>query len=335
MAQNRRLQGVKRRQERVTAKSVVFTIAVALVLCGTLFVFINDTFLKLDGMPSVYDILCVMGIAKKPLVKTQVSGEATVHFIDVGQGDSELIVTEKYTVLIDSGEDSTVSEVIGYIHSLGITKLDYVIATHPHSDHIGGMYEILERFDVGRFIMPQIDEDYEPVSTCYDKMLDVIEKKNINAAYANAGEVIFLGEGASLEILAPVRNDYENLNDYSVTARLVFGNTSFLFTGDIEALAESDIIQSGAKLASDVIKVPHHGSTTSSSKEFLFAVRPKYAVIEVGLQNDFGHPKTEVLRRYKSLGCEIYTTAESGDIVFVSDGNEITVVTEKSREEAA
>ncbi|MGN0650142.1 MAG: ComEC/Rec2 family competence protein [Oscillospiraceae bacterium] len=334
MAQNRRLQGVKRRQERVTAKSVIFTVVVALVLCGTLFVFINDTFMKLDGIPSVYDILCVMGIAKKPLVKTQVSGEATVHFIDVGQGDCELIVTEKYTVLIDSGEDSSVTEVIGYIHSLGITKLDYVIATHPHSDHIGGMYEILERFDVGRFIMPEIDEDYEPNTVSYEKMLDVIEKKNINASYANAGEVIFLGEGSALEIIAPVRNDYEALNNYSVTAKLIFGNTSFLFTGDIEALAESDIIQSVTNVNCDVIKVPHHGSSTSSSKEFLLAARPKYAVIEVGLQNDFGHPKTEVLRRYKSLGCTIYTTAESGDIVFVSDGSEITVVTEKGSEAA-
>lgn len=335
MAQNRRRQGVKRRQERVTVKSVVFTAAVALVLCVTLFIFINDTFLRLDGIPTVYDVLCVLGIAKKPLVKTQVSGEATVHFIDVGQGDSELIVTEKYTVLIDCGEENEVTEVIGYIHSLGITKLDYVIATHPHSDHMGGMHEILERFDVGRFIMPEIDEDYEPITAAYEKMLDVIEKKNINASYANAGELIFLGEGASLEILAPVRNDYDNLNNYSVAARLVYGNTSFLFTGDIEALAESDILQSGANVDSDVIKVPHHGSTTSSSKEFLYAVSPRYAVIEVGLQNDFGHPKTEVLRRYRSIDCEVFTTAESGDIVFVTDGSEITIVTENGEEEAA
>lgn len=335
MPQNRRRQGVKRRQERVTANSVVFTVVVALVLCFTLFIFINDTFLRLDGIPSVYDVLCVMGIAKKPLVKTQVSGEATVHFIDVGQGDCELIVTEKYTLLIDCGEDSTVSEVIGYIHSLGITKLDYVIATHPHSDHMGGMYEILERFNVGRFIMPEIDEDYEPVTVVYDKMLDVIEKKSINASYANAGEVIFLGEGASLEIIAPVRSDYDNLNNFSVAARLVFGNTSFLFTGDIEALAESDILQSGTNVDSDVIKVPHHGSTSSSSKEFLNAVSPEYAVIEVGLDNDFGHPKSEILRRYKSMECEVFTTAESGDIVFVTDGTEITVVTENGGEEAA
>lgn len=334
MAQNRRRTAAKK-PEKLTVKSVVFTVTVAVLLCASLFMLINDAFLHLDGVPSVYEVMRVLGIAKQPMVKTQVSGEATVHFIDVGQGDSELIVTEQYTVLIDCGEESEVTEVIGYIQSLDITRLDYVIATHPHSDHMGGMYRILDAFDIGRFIMPEIDEDYEPNTKAYEKMLDVLEKKNINATYANVGEVIFLGGGASLEILAPVRNDYDNLNNYSVTAKLVYGNTSFLFTGDIEALAESNILDSGANVDADVIKVPHHGSNTSSSKEFLQAVSPKYAVIEVGVDNSYGHPKTAVLRRYKNIDCEILSTAESGDIVFVTNGTDLQIVTENGGENAA
>ena len=163
----------------------------------------------------------------------------------------------------------------------------------------------------------------------FEDMLDTIDRRGITAEYSRLGRTLDLGNGAVLEFLAPVHDDYTNLNNYSITCRLVHGNKSFLFTGDIERAAESDILNSGKYIRSDVLKVGHHGSTSSSTPAFIEAVSPKYAVIEVGEGNSYGHPKTEVVNRLLSHGCSIYTTMDNGNIVFTCDGENFRIYTDQ------
>lgn len=312
--------------EEVTGKSLVITIVVFILALLAVFIFLNDNVLKLDGLPTTRQILRGLGFGSSPYVET-VDGEISVHFIDVGQGDSELIVAQGYNVLIDCGERDRGADIIRYLKYLGIEKLDYVILTHPHSDHIGGAYSLLSEIEVERLIMPFIPDDVLPETVAYNNLLDGIEEYEILCSYANAGEQIFLGTGTYLEILAPLYDDYEDLNNYSIVAKLVHGENSFLFTGDIEEDAEIDILEAECDVSADVLKVAHHGSNTSSSTDFLDAVSPKYAVISAGSDNSYGHPHVGTLARLKAIDCEFYVTMECGNIVFVSDGEKLEVYT--------
>lgn len=263
------------------------------------------------------------------------SGDVTVHFIDVGQADCALIVTPESTVLIDSGEKGTVSAVISYIEKRGITRLDYVIGTHPHSDHMGAMAEILTAFEIGEFIMPEVAEDSVPTTAFYGKLLDVIENQSINAVYAETGRTISLCEGAELRIIGPLDSGYASLNDYSIIAKLVCGEVSFLFTGDMENLTESELLANGTDVSADILKVGHHGSSSSSGSEFIAAVSPSFAVISVGQNNSYGHPSQSVLDRLADFGCKILSTLDCGDIVFATDGITIDYAVEIELESAA
>lgn len=255
-------------------------------------------------------------------------GEAAVHFIDVGQGDSELIVSGDTVILIDSGEYVESSRVYSYIDSLGIKEIDYIIATHPHSDHIGGLYRIVEKFNVKNVIMPDIKDELIPLTSSYINLIEAIEKYNVKLKIMESGESIDFGADGKLDIIAPVK-DYDDLNNYSIVAKFTHKQNSFLFTGDIENLAEYDIVESGADLSADVLKVAHHGSSTSSLKVFVQAVSPDYAAIEVGRDNDYHHPHTETISLLKKLGVTIYRTDTHGDITFISDGASLRVVTDK------
>jgi len=250
-----------------------------------------------------------------------------VHFIDVGQGDSTLIVTEEKIVLIDSGETEYDGVVKEYIKNLGITKIDIVIGTHPHSDHIGSMSKVVDGVDVSEIILPKMTKDMIPATKCYNDLLESADKKEAKVRFVRAGERLKLSEGCIIDILAPV-SDYDDLNNYSITCKLVHGENSFLFTGDIETSAEYDIVESGADLSVDVLKVPHHGSATSSSYKFLKEVRPTYAVFHVGSPNDYGHPNENIYDRYKEFGCKRYRTDVNGNIVFKSDGTKLSIETE-------
>lgn len=266
---------------------------------------------------------------------SELSGDITVHFIDVGQADCALIVTPESTVLIDSGERGTASEVISYIEQCGVERLDYVIGTHPHSDHIGAMAEILTAFEIGEFIMPEVEENSLSSAVFYSNMLDVIEDKGINAAYSEAGRIISLCDGAELVVIGPLQGEYSDLNDYSVVTKLICGGISFLFTGDIEQPAEAALLENGADLSADILKVGHHGSSSSSSSDFIAAVNPQFAVISVGRENSYGHPAPLVLERLESFGCNILATAECGNIVFATDGVTVGYATEREPEGAA
>lgn len=320
------------RKSRKSAKKLLETAASAAllaILTFALVVFVNEKFIRWDFIPSSADIVHFFGGGGTPYVKP-LDDEAAVYFIDVGQGDCELIRTKNCNILIDCGEEENADEVIGFIRYSGVERLDYVIATHPHSDHIGGMYRILESFDVGTVIIPKIPRDIAPNTLFYSKMLNTIKNRGINREYSAAGKIYTLGENASLEIIAPLYDEYEELNNFSIVARLTHGANTFLFTGDAESLAELDILDNGIDVSADVLKVAHHGSAGANSKAYLEKVRPKIAVIGVGSDNSYGHPHKEVLKRLAQVGCdEIYTTAADGNVVIISDGASLRVRTEE------
>lgn len=330
---SRRQKRKERKQRKDLAKNICYIIFV-LLFVAILFLIFNEHYLHIEGVPTITELMEDAGFIKRPKVHVE-QDEIAVHFIDVGQGDCALIKTSDKNVLIDCGEDSEAANVISYLKSFGVTKLDYVIATHPHSDHMGGMYRILSSFDVGEVIIPEVSENLTPTTEYYEKFLDVIEERNIGAFFAIQGQKFQLCEGTTLEILGPLGSDYDDLNNFSVVAKLTSGNYSFLFTGDMETASEEKLMEYWINVRADVLKVAHHGSSSSSSTAFLKRISPEYAVISVGEGNSYGHPTSEVLKRLKYFDCEILTTMDKGDIVFITDGNELKYVTTNSGEDAA
>jgi len=307
------------RSPRALNKKISLAAAVLLlIIAGAIIAFSHGR----DG------VFTALGLKKPPVaaIPEEDDGNLYVHFIDVGQGDCELIVSGGKAVLIDCGEKKYAEYVISYIKSLKITKLDCIIATHPHSDHIGGMEAIIDEFKPDVLYMPQVREDVTPTTSAFVRMLDAIERNEAERLYARDGAVIDYGFWR-LEFIAPVFNTYDNLNDYSVVVKAVCGENSFLFTGDIESSAEKDILDSGADISADVLKVAHHGSLTSSSARFLKAVGGDFAVIEVGAGNGYGHPNDGTVKRLEENGYEICRTDVFGDIVFVSDSYGINIYT--------
>lgn len=302
---------------------VIVTAVVLLVLFSAFFC-LNDRFFKLEGMPTWADLF--QSSEQMPIAE-EISGDTAVHYIDVGQGDCQLIKSGKSAALIDCGEKDYFSQVINYIKSTGVERLDYVIITHPHSDHAGGMSYILDEFDIGTVIMPNLPDSMVPVTSTYTRLIKTIDRNEISLEYAEAGKEYPLGEG-TFTLYSPL-GDYENLNNYSVSARFVYKNSSFLFTGDIESEAETDILYSNADISADVLKVAHHGSSTSSQKAFLEAVNPKYAVIGVGSPNDYGHPDSKTLKRINNMDIIVYRTDMHGHTVFYTDGDYYKIVTQK------
>lgn len=263
-----------------------------------------------------------------PGAGTAVKGEVRVHFMDVGQGDSMLIEGNGESVLIDAGENDKGDEVLAYLAQAGIEKLDFAVGTHPHSDHIGGMDTVIEGIPVGKLLMPDVPDSIVPTTRTYLSMLDAAEEQGTETLFAYPGDTYTVC-GGLLSVLGPVE-DYKDLNNESLVMRFDFGETSFLFTGDQEADAEEDLLDSGADVSADVLKVGHHGSSTSTSKAFFDAVSPSIAVIECGEGNDYGHPHREIRELLEDAGIEVYRTDLNGSIVVSSDGKALTVQTEKA-----
>jgi competence protein ComEC len=244
--------------------------------------------------------------------------ELRVSFIDVGQGDSEFIeLPNGETMLIDAGTNETGKNVVDYIKSLGYTSINYVVGTHPHEDHIGGLDDVIKTFDIGSIYMPKITAD----TKTFEDVLDAAESKNLMINTAKSGVSIMDTEDLSVKFLAPTLDSYENTNDYSAVVKVVYGDTSYLFTGDAEEFSENLITDD---VNADVLKVGHHGSSTSTSTEFLKKVSPSSAVISCGKDNSYGHPHSETLQKLADMGTAVYRTDELGTIVSVSDGKTIT-----------
>jgi len=248
--------------------------------------------------------------------------EIIVAFLDVGQGDSILIRSRDNAVLIDGGDINRNEPVLGYLRRMGITRLDYVIATHPHRDHIGGLIPVLNRVDVGRVLMP----DVVHTTDVFENFISVIENNHI-AAHAPVPGERFIAGIIDFTVLSPAHSFAgSNLNDASIVVRLDHGMTSFLFTGDAEAGSERAMLAGRQDLRADVIKIGHHGSRTSTTEAFLDAVQPVAAVISVGGSNRFGHPHADVLARLNYRGIQILRTDEMGTIVMATDGEQVVLL---------
>lgn len=314
-----------KRNEKQLKKLAVITFVIIYGIFS-LIITLNEHFWKNKAIPTWSDLFVSAGLSDGAFKGAL--GDVAVHFIDVEQGDCALIIAGETSILIDGGEVSESGSVIKYLNSLDIDRLDIIVASHPHSDHIGSLSSVLDEFGADKLIMPKVADDMEPITSSYMNMIESAEKCNAKIEYAKVGKTQSFSDGSALEIIAPVK-DYEDYNNYSIVCKFVYKNTAFLFTGDIEKLAEKDIVESGADLSADVIKIAHHGSKTSSLKIFIQAVAPKYAAISVGAPNDYGHPHDETLKILKLLDIKVYRTDRHGSIVMFSDGNNIEIVKEK------
>lgn len=258
------------------------------------------------------------------LPKKQASGTLQVYFLDVGQGDSTLIVTPKHQyILIDAGNNDQGKNVVKYLTHLGVKTLDVMIATHPDADHIGGLDDVLKAFDVKEVYAPKVSHN----TVTFEDFLTAVKNEGRTIKTAKAGVSLEL-EGINAEFLSPI-NDYgDELNDWSAVLKVTYKETSFLFAGDAEYSAEKDMLAGNSNLKADVLKVGHHGSKTSTSKAFADAVSPRYAIISVG-KNNYGHPDSGILARIKNINAVAYRTDKQGTITAVSDGKKITFVTTK------
>lgn len=246
-----------------------------------------------------------------------------VHYLDVGQGDSIFIeLPNNETILIDAAESYQSEKIINYLKNLNYQKIDYVIGTHPHTDHIGGLKDIINTFEIGKIYMPKV------VSTTktYESLLMAIKDKNLKINTAKAGTSIINTDTLKINILAPNSETYTELNNYSVVTKITYGTTKFLFMGDAEKLSENEIKED---VTADVIKIGHHGSNTSSSINFIKKVKAKYGIISVGLNNKYNLPKEETITNWENSGTKIYLTSINGTIRASSDGTNIKIESEK------
>ena len=252
-----------------------------------------------------------------------------VHFIDVGQGDATLIQQinqdNTYNMLIDAGNNGDGEYLVEYLKDQGVKTLDYIIGTHPHSDHIGGLDDVIKGFQVGAIIMPKVMAN----TRTFEEVMEAVSNKGLSITSPVPGTSYPLGE-AEFTILAPNSDDYASLNDYSIANRIVFGSNSFIFTGDAEALSEEEILNNFNKrdLASDVFKLAHHGSSTSNTEDFLEAINPSYGIISCGQDNSYGHPHREIMAQLKARNILVFRTDLHGTIVINSDGKDISIETE-------
>lgn len=248
-----------------------------------------------------------------------------VYYADVGQGDCTLLICDDKTMLIDAGENGHESDVFNLLSSQGVRQIDYIVMSHPHSDHIGGIPEVIDKFGCEKLYTQSLPENTViDAEYTYNLVQESAERNGTEIVNVSCGDSFDFG-GATVSVLGPVTIDTENLNNSSLILKITYGETSFLFTGDAEEEEEMSILEQVADLKSDVLRVAHHGSKYSSSEEFLEAVSPRYAIISVGENNDYGHPHEQTIQRLENYTSEIYRTDRCGTIKALSDGKNINI----------
>lgn len=246
----------------------------------------------------------------------------TVSFLNVGQADCTVIQYGNSAMIIDAGGNSGATSLVTKLKNMNISKFDVVVGTHPHEDHIGGLDAVINNFNIGTIYMPKVSHN----TKTFEDVLLAIKNKGLTVTTPVPGASFTLGGDVQCTILAPNSQSYSELNSYSIVLKVTFNGKAFLFTGDAEVDSEREMLAKGYDLKAEVLKVGHHGSTSSTSTEFLKAASPEYAVIFVGVNNTYGHPHQETLDKLNAAGVKIYRTDLSGgDIKFVVSGDKISV----------
>ncbi len=248
----------------------------------------------------------------------------TVTFLDLGQADCTLVQEDEKTLLIDAGTNASAKKLVSALKQKGIKKIDILVGTHPHEDHIGGLDAVIKNFNIGAVYLPEVSY----TTRTFNDVLTAISAKGLKISLSKPGDTFNLNKAVGT-FLAPNSSSYEEINNYSLVVRLKYGNIAFLFSGDAQNLSEREMLAGGYELKSDVLKVSHHGSSDSTSSAFLLAVAPRYAVIFVGKDNDYNHPHEKTLEKLSALGVQIYRTDLRGDIIFDSDGIALNVRTQR------
>ncbi len=287
------------------------------------------------GMPTWNDLYQLAGLSKVPPTEIiEDESETQIHFIDVGQGDASLIVQGESYALIDAGTESSQEDLVVYLQALGIEKLDYLIQTHPHADHIGGMDVVLENFEVELVVLPDESKTTSEIdSMAYENVFVAIDAYDSSAEVATEGNVYPLGLG-EITVLSTGVDGTDNLNNISLCLMYTKGDFNALFTGDGEKELEEILLEAGEDIKADVFQVGHHGSSTSNIEEFLYEVSPEIAVASCGYENRYGHPHSEIIERFDDLGVDFYRTDLNGSVVVTySQKDDIEVFV--TRDEAA
>lgn len=256
----------------------------------------------------------------KSSAESEYSG-LSVTYLNVGQGDSELIQVNGINMLIDAGTNAGANDLVKDLKNRGIKTIDIAIATHPHEDHIGGMDEVLENFDVKSFYAPKVAH----TTKTYENMLKAVKNEGLKIKQIKEGTKIYLGKDTEVQVYSPVKSQYEELNNYSPVMKISYGQNSFMFTGDAESLVEKEILNENKDLKADVLKLGHHGSHSSTSEEFLKAVDPSIAIVSCAKDNKYGHPHKETMSNLKKAGITVYETFRDGDITISSNGKKLDV----------
>jgi competence protein ComEC len=260
-----------------------------------------------------------------PVPHSNLTGNLTITYIDVGQGDSELIISPSgKTMLIDAGESEQSSKIVSVMKKQSVVSFNDVVMTHPHSDHIGGIFYIISNYPVYQII----DSGYPHTTKTYANILDLIDKRNISYKVVRNGDVLDFDPNVKVEVLNPQNTWFENINDNSVVLKITYGDVSFLLPGDAEDDAEKVYATQLDHI--DVLKVGHHGSKTSTSDYLLNKIYPDVSIISVGKDNSYGHPSIITLNKLAKSHSEIYRTDVNGDITITTDGNDYSVITERS-----